>query len=63
MHCLVQTPRAARSLYEGTVGPEVLDIPKLHHQAGIFTYDLGFTSTASCESKISIFVTTQVACI
>jgi hypothetical protein len=37
MHCLVQTPRAASSLYEGAVGPEVLDISKLHHQAGIFT--------------------------
>jgi hypothetical protein len=40
-------------LYEGTVGPEVLDISKLYNQAGIFTYDPGFTSTASCESKIT----------
>jgi citrate synthase len=40
-------------LYEGTLGPEVLDISKLYHDAGIFTYDPGFTSTASCESKIT----------
>jgi citrate synthase len=40
-------------LYEGTIGPEVLDISKLYHEAGIFTYDPGFTSTASCESKIT----------
>ena len=40
-------------LYEGTVGPEVLDISKLFNQAGIFTYDPGFTSTACCESKIT----------
>ena len=40
-------------VYEGTIGPDVLDIAKLYGQAGIFTYDPGFTSTASCESKIT----------
>jgi citrate synthase len=40
-------------IYEGTIGPEVLDISKLYQNAGIFTYDPGFTSTASCESKIT----------
>ena len=40
-------------LYEGTIGPEVMDISKLYAQAGIFTYDPGFTSTGSCESKIT----------
>ena len=40
-------------LYEGTIGPEVMDIAKLYGQTGIFTYDPGFTSTASCESKIT----------
>ena len=38
---------------EGTVGPEVVDIRKLYGQTGRFTYDPGFTSTASCESKIT----------
>ena len=36
-----------------TVGPEVLDIRKLYGQADVFTYDPGFTSTASCESTIT----------
>ena len=38
---------------DGTVGPEVVDIRKLYAQSGMFTYDPGFTSTASCESKIT----------
>ncbi len=40
-------------MYEGTIGPEVIDISKLYAEAGIFTYDPGFTSTGSCESKIT----------
>ena len=38
---------------EGSVGPEVIDIRKLYSQTGMFTYDPGFTSTASCESAIT----------
>ena len=38
---------------EGTIGPSVLDISKLYAQSGMFTYDPGFTSTASCESEIT----------
>ena len=37
----------------GTVGPDVLDIRKLYAQTGMFTYDPGFTSTASCDSAIT----------
>jgi citrate synthase len=37
----------------GTDGPEVIDIRKLYGEADVFTYDPGFTSTASCESKIT----------
>src|SRR5687767_10324559 len=37
----------------GTVGPDVIDIRKLYGQTGMFTYDPGFTSTASCRSKIT----------
>ena len=40
-------------VYDGTLGPEVLDVSKLYAEAGIFTYDPGFTSTGSCESKIT----------
>ena len=37
----------------GTIGPSVLDIGKLYAQTGAFTFDPGFTSTASTESKIT----------
>ena len=40
-------------IYNSTQGESVIDISKLHSQANIFTYDPGFTSTASCESKIT----------
>src|ERR1700674_2486275 len=40
-------------VYNGTIGPDVLDIAKLYGESGMFTYDPGFTSTASCESKIT----------
>src|SRR6476619_4214400 len=38
---------------DGSVGPEVIDIRKLYGDTGMFTYDPGFTSTASCESAIT----------
>jgi citrate synthase len=40
-------------VYEGSIGPEVIDVSKLYAETGMFTYDPGFTSTASCESKIT----------
>jgi len=40
-------------VYGGSVGPNVVDVRKLYGQAGIFTFDPGFTSTASCESDIT----------
>ena len=39
-------------VYEGSLGPDVIDVAKLTSQ-GHFTFDPGFTSTASCESKIT----------
>ena len=36
-----------------TSGPDVLDIRKLYAQGGVFTYDPGYTSTASCDSTIT----------
>jgi citrate synthase len=38
---------------KGTLGPDVVDIRKLYGDADVFTYDPAFTSTASCESKIT----------
>ena len=40
-------------IYKSTEGESVIDISKLHSKANVFTYDPGFTSTASCESKIT----------
>ncbi|MFC6487737.1 citrate synthase [Nitratireductor sp. GCM10026969] len=40
-------------IHKGTVGPDVIDIGSLYKDTGMFTYDPGFTSTASCESKIT----------
>ena len=40
-------------IHSGTVGPDVIDIGKLYGQSGMFTYDPGFTSTASCQSTIT----------
>jgi citrate synthase len=40
-------------IMQGTIGPEVVDIRNLYAETGMFTYDPGFTSTASCESKIT----------
>jgi len=36
-----------------SVGPDVVDIRSLYQQTGMFTYDPGFTSTASCSSNIT----------
>ncbi|MBT5930123.1 MAG: citrate (Si)-synthase [Rhodobacteraceae bacterium] len=36
-----------------SAGPDVIDIRKLYAQAKMFTYDPGFTSTASCDSSIT----------
>ncbi len=38
---------------KGTLGPDVIDVRKLYGETGCFTYDPGFTSTGSCESKIT----------
>ena len=40
-------------IYQGTIGPDVIDIRKLYAQTGKFTYDPGFLSTASCNSTIT----------
>jgi citrate synthase len=40
-------------ILKGTAGPDVVDIRKLYAEADVFTYDPGFTSTGSCESKIT----------
>ncbi|GDX85398.1 citrate synthase [Methylococcaceae bacterium] len=38
---------------KGTIGPDVIDVQALYKNTGMFTYDPGFTSTASCSSDIT----------
>ncbi len=38
---------------DGTTGPSTIDVRKLYSTTGYFTYDPSFTSTASCDSKIT----------
>ena len=40
-------------IHKGTMGPDVIDISRLYQQEGVFTYDPGYGSTGSCESKIT----------
>jgi citrate synthase len=40
-------------ILHGSMGPDVVDIRKLYASTGQFTFDPGFTSTASCDSKIT----------
>ncbi|AXX88073.1 citrate synthase [Malaciobacter marinus] len=41
------------NIIDGTRGPSVVDIRSFYKDSGMFTYDPGYTSTASCESKIT----------
>ena len=47
------SPSVDFPMYDGSVGPQVIDIRKLYGQTGKFTYDPGFLSTASCASSIT----------
>lgn len=40
-------------LRQGTEGPSAIDISTLYRDMGVFTYDPGFVSTASCHSSIT----------
>ena len=40
-------------IHHPSSGPDVIDIRSLYKDAGVFTYDPGFTSTASCDSTIT----------
>ena len=40
-------------ILKGTVGPDVIDVRKLYADSDAFTFDPGFTSTASCQSGLT----------
>ena len=46
-------PSIELPIYQGNIGPDVIDIRKLYGQTGKFTYDPGFLATASCQSSIT----------
>jgi citrate synthase len=46
-------PSVDMPVYQGNIGPDVVDIRKLYAQTGMFTYDPGFLSTAACQSTIT----------
>jgi len=50
-------PQSGRSfelpILSGTIGPQVIDVRKLYGETGYFTFDPGYTSTGSCDSKIT----------
>jgi len=55
---MTMTDNATGKSYEfpvldGTIGPRVVDIRKFYAETGLFTYDPGFTSTASCDSGLT----------
>ncbi|SMO51714.1 citrate synthase [Paracoccus laeviglucosivorans] len=50
---LVEGKEIELPILSPTAGPDVMDIRKLYGQADVFTYDPGFTSTASCDSTIT----------
>ena len=53
---LSRTSEKGRSLFpvrNGSLGPDVLDIRKLYGEGDVFSFDPGFTSTASCSSSIT----------
>src|SRR3954463_16553276 len=47
------SPNVELPVFQGTIGPDVIDIRKLYAQTGMFTYDPGFLSTAACQSSIT----------
>jgi citrate synthase len=56
-HSLILTddnkPVCELPVLSGSTGPDVLDVQSLYKKTGMFTYDPGFTSTASCQSAIT----------
>ena len=50
---IIGTNEIELPIHSPSAGPDVIDVTTLYSQAGVFTYDPGFTSTASCDSTIT----------
>jgi len=48
-------------IMQGSEGPDVIDIRKLYAASDHFTFDPGFTSTASCESALRLLMATKAS--
>ena len=53
LHDTVTGDQVELPVHHGTMGARVIDVRQLHKATGAFTYDPGFTSTASCSSDIT----------
>ena len=49
-------------VYGGTIGPDVFDIRALYAKTGMFTYDPGFMSTGSTQSRSPTSTATRESC-
>ena len=49
-------------IYDGTIGPAVIDIGKFYAETGMFTYDPGYTSTGSCGRRSRISTAMKASC-
>ena len=50
---IIGTNEIELPIHSPSAGPDVIDVTTLYNQGGVFTYDPGFTSTASCDSTIT----------
>ena len=50
---IIGTNEVELPIHSPSAGADVIDVSTLYHRAGVFTYDPGFTSTASCDSTIT----------
>ena len=56
-HYILNDPESGAEVilprYDPTIGPSVLDVTSIYGKQGVFTYDPGFASTASCTSEVT----------
>jgi len=52
-HLQLQDEDYELAVYEGSIGPSVIDVARLYSDTGQFTYGPGYTSTGSCRSTIT----------
>lgn len=56
------SPSVDFPMYNGSVGPQVIDIRKLYGQTGLFTYDPGFCRPLHAHPTSLISMVIRVSC-